>query len=174
MPEATQEQVNHFAKKLGLLLVDNGMKFLESVFHLNPVSITGGEVNIILNKYFSLPITHFDNKYNCIDWVTWQDLFVYDWVDTKIWILDYRDCDNFANAFSANMSMFYEINSVGRVYGKFYSGTTFAGYHYWNVIITSDKKIYFFEPSSDKWVKYEGGLLMIGGNKYEPISFVFG
>jgi hypothetical protein len=171
-----QQQVNQISKQIGLLLVNNGIKFLEQAYHLVPISVPSSDINTIMRQYFpSTPITHFDGKYNLIDWTQWQDLLLYDWVDTKKWVLDYRDCDNFANAFSANMSMFYEINSAARVYGKLYRGLTdFVGYHYFNVIITSDKSVYFLEPNTDKWVKYEGGEIIIGGNKYEAISFVFG
>lgn len=176
MPEATTEQVNNIAKQLGLLLVDNGIKFLESAFHLAPISVGVLEVNTILKDYFpNTPIGHFDGKYNLITWEQWEQLLLYDWTDTKKWILDYRDCDNFANSFAANMSMFYEINSAGRVYGRLYRGLNeFLDFHYWNVVITSDRSIYFIEPNTDKWTKYEGGTLVIGGNKYEVVSFTFG
>lgn len=173
-----EQAVNNIAKKLGNLLISSGMNFLQSAFHLEPIKISGGEVNTILRKYFPTePISHLDGYYYLIPISQFKEIIEYDWVSTKEWIAEKRDCDNFANAFSANMSMYYEINSVGRVYGKFYSGTQkFVDYHYFNVIIDSNKNIWFFEPKTDKLteVKYEGGMILINGNKYEVIHFLFG
>lgn len=172
------EKVNQIAKKLGLILIDSGMRFIQSAFHLNPIKVSGEEITQILRKYFvSEKITHLDSYYYLIPISQWRELIAVDWTDTKKWVVDKFDCDNFSNYFAANMSMFYEINSVGRVYGKYYQGTNqFVGYHYWNVLITAEKEIWFFEPGNDKMTeaKYEGGMLLINGNKYEPVSFYFG
>ena len=173
-----EEKVNQIARKFGLILTSSGMNMLQSAFHLEPVQISGEQMNTILRKYFKIePISHLDGYYYLIPIYQWRQLIEYDWVDTKKWLTDKRDCDNFANAFAANISMYYEINSAGRVYGKLYSGTyKFLDYHYFNVIIDSDKKIWFFEPGNDKLteVAYEGGMILIGGNKYEVIQFIFG
>lgn len=174
---ANQQQVNEIARKLALLLIDNGMKILQSAFHLTPIKMSYGDMDTILKKHFSTaPITHLDTSYNLLPAPQWRELIRVDWVDTKKWILHYRDCDNFSEAFAANMSMFFEINSAGRVYGDLYRGNTneLVGRHYWNVFVTSDKEIFFLEPNSDALTKYEGGTLLIGGNRYEVISFRFG
>jgi len=172
------EIVNQISKKIGMLLIDNGMRFLQQAFHLAPIKVSSAEINQILRPYFpSNNITHLDGFYHLIPINQWRELIAVDWTDTKKWVLDFFDCDQFSNYFSANMAMFYEINSVGRVYGKLWKGTDqFVDYHYFNVIIDSDKKIWFFEPASDKMseVAYQGGMLLIGGNRYECISFVFG
>lgn len=173
-----EEKVNQIARKLGLILVNSGMNMLQSAFHLEPIKISSTEINQIILKYLpSVGISHLDGWYYLIPLYQWKQLIEFDWVDTKKWILDARDCDNFSNAFSANASMYYEINSVGRVYGKYYKGTQeFVDYHYWNVIITAEKEIWFFEPQNDKLTeaKYQGGLLLIGGNRYDPLNFYFG
>jgi hypothetical protein len=176
--QISPQQVDEFWLKLALILIDKGMGMLKKAFHLSPSVLTADEITQILRKYFpTQSIVHLDNRYQVIPIEQWRELIRADWTDTKNWVLDFADCDNFANYFSANMSMFYEINSVGRVYGKLYKGTDkFLGYHYWNVIITSNKEIWFFEPQSDKLeeTNYQGGTLLLGGNKYEPLSFMFG
>jgi len=173
-----EQQVNEIAKKIGMVLVDSGTRMIQSAFHLTPVKVSGSEINDIVRHYFpSINITHLDGYYYLLPLAQWKELIRVDWTDTKKWILDARDCDNFSNAFASNMSIFYECNSAGLVYGKFYKGmNNFVGYHYWNIIITAEKEIWFFEPSSDKLTeaKYQGGVLLIGGNKYEVVSMRFG
>lgn len=175
---ANETQVNNIAKQIGILLIDNGMKMIQSAFKLNPIKVTGAEITQAIVKYLpSVNLTHLDDWYYLIPISQWKELIAVDWTDTKKWVIDKFDCDNFGNYFSANMAMFYEINSAGRVYGKFYRGTqNFVGYHYWNIIIDSNKDIWFFEPESDKMteVAYKGGQILIGGNKYEVISIWLG
>jgi len=176
--QISQEQVNQLWLKLALILINNGISMLEKAFNLTPSILTYNDITQILRQYFpTQQITHLDNNYRVIPIEQWRQLIAVDWTDTKKWVLDYFDCDNFSNYFAANMAFFYEINSVGRVYGKLYKGTDqFVAYHYFNVIITSDRKIWFFEPENDTLTEtdYQGGILLIGGNKYEPISFIFG
>lgn len=173
-----EQKVNQLARKIGTTLIDSGMKFIQSSFHLEPIKKTSGDISALFKKYLpGIPINHLDNNYYTVPISQWKQMIEVDWTETKKWVEDKFDCDNFANYFSANMAMFYEINSVGRVYGKYYKGTQqFVDYHYWNVIITSDNEVYFFEPISGKLseVKYEGGMILINGNKYEPISIYLG
>jgi len=172
------QPVNEIARKLGNLLINKGIDILVSSFHLEPVKVSSDEITQTIKQYFpSAPITHLDSWYYLIPIFQWKQIIESDWISEKKWIIDARDCDNFANAFAANASMYFLLNSVGRVYGKLYKGTNqFLVYHYWNVIITPDKKIWFFEPHSDKLeeTNYQGGMLLIGGNLYVPISFMFG
>ena len=168
--------LQEIAYKLGLMLIDRGMSILSSTFGLSPIKVSSTEITGIIKKAFpSSSVSHLDNYYYLISADQWKKIIEIDWVDTKDWLKEKRDCDNFANAFCSNASMFYEVNSAGRVYGKLYRGTQeFVGYHYWNVLITDKKEIYFLEPMNDKITKYEGGMLLIGTDKYEPVSFYFG
>ena len=170
------QQINQLKRKLGELCAQLSIKYLQEAFHLTPLKISSSEINVIIRKYFpTQKISHLDGKYWLLPWWQWQDLINVDWVSTKKWVAEKFDCDNFANAFASNMAMYYEINSAMRVYGKLYEGTEkFLDYHYWNGIITSNKEIYFLEPQSDLWTKYEGGMLLIGGNKYEVTQFILG
>ena len=175
---ADQTQVKNITLQLGLLLINNGMKFIQSAFHLNPIKVSSADITQAITKYLpSVNLTHLDDFYALIPISQWKELIAVDWTDTKKWVTDVFDCDNFSNYFSANIACFYEINSAGRVYGKFYRGTqTFVGYHYWNIIIDANKDIWFFEPESDKMTEmpYKGGQILISGNKYELISIWIG
>ena len=175
--ETQQQKVNSIAQKIALILIDRGISILKLAFHLDPILISNESITDTLRKYFPKePITHLDSYYYLISIEQWKELIRADWVDTKNWLADKFDCDNFANAFASNMSMYFEVNSVGRVYGKLYKDNKFIAYHYFNCIIDSEKRIWFFEPINDKLseVAYQGGLILLGGDRYEPISFFFG
>ncbi len=170
------QQVNFLLKKIGLGFIDLGMYYLQKSFHLSPLKVGNDFVNQAIKQYNpTQPIVHFDSHYYLISIEQWQEIIKADWIDTRKWLLDKRDCDNLANAFASNASMYYEINSAGRVYGKLFDiNGKFINWHYWNVVILPDKRVYFIEPMNDGVVEYKGGIVVIKNGKYEPHSYVFG
>lgn len=170
------KQVSQIQRKLANVSIEIAKRYLKEAFHLTPQRFSLNDITAVLRQYFPThKITHKDYYYYLLPWWQWKDLIEVDWIDKKKQIEDRYDCDNKSDAFSSNMSFYFDINSAGQAYGKLYQGTDkFLDYHYWNVIITSNKEIYFLETGNDKWTKYEGGMLLIGGNLYEPINFVFG
>ncbi len=178
METNSEKAVNKLALKLGNTLIDSGMKMIASAFHIKSKKIDGDKITSVVKQYFpKARITHLDRYYYTIPIETWRELISYDWLKTKKWVAEKRDCDNFSNAFASNMSMFYEINSVGRVYGKLYTKEgDFIAWHYWNVIIDNMNRLWFFEPRRDKLAEswYRGGDVIVGLFKYEPVHFYFG
>lgn len=168
--------INKLRYRIAELQMEIALRQLQRAINFQSLKVTRSFINQTIKKYFpDLPITHFDNYYYLANWDIWQLINELDWVKTKKWLEDARDCDNLVNAYSANASMFWELNSVLRVYGKLYRGTTgFVNYHYWNLIILPTGELIFYEPQNGQFTNFTGGQLLIGGKLYVPISLVAG
>ena len=173
-------EVNKIARKLGNLLIDNGIKFMRSAFHIEPKLFEYSEFrNMVLAKFPNTTISLMDKKYYAITFWQWKQLIDEDWTHLKKWIIDKYDCDNFAYSFSSYASQVFEINTGGVVYGIVYDKNTGKqiDYHCWNLIITKEAdntvNFYFYEPINNLYSEYLGGDIIIGNWKYKCLSFIF-
>jgi hypothetical protein len=75
----------------------------------------------------------------------------WDWTDAKEYILNQYDCENFAFSFKARVEETFLVNQVGLV-------IDWSSAHAYNVIVTKDGELWFFEPQSDTIVETGSGL----------------
>lgn len=155
---------------MGTLLIRLGIKRIQDAFKIEPAIIDG---NILLDKIRSKSeltanqISRLDRKYYLTDWETWKKIIDLDWTDTKDYIKEKFDCDDFSRIFQARIIETYGLNSCMTAYGKIYNKETgaFINYHYWIVILTSDDKLMVYEPGNDKYTEYSNETI-IGNWKY--------
>ena len=174
--EIEQKKVNQIAKKLGLILVNQGQSFIKNAFHIKPIEILSGKiVEVLKSRGFNKNITLSDGRFYLIPFSQWKEIIEVDWTDKMKYVKEKRDCDNFAYSFSSRMSELFEINSAGIVWGYIYNKDTgkSIGGHLWNCIITSDFKMYFYEPMKDTYLEYNSGKIVMGKWRYEALSFRF-
>jgi hypothetical protein len=173
-----QLAVNGIAKKLGKILIENGLKILKSAFHISPIIYTRAEIMNFLSAN-GLPITSLsDEKYYTVDWATWLSLIEVDWTEEKKWYEDYYDCDNHAFTFGSRIPEIFDLNTAGVCYGQIYNKDTgnFIGNHAFNLIIAvQDGKLtpYLFEPMTGKWVLWiKGGKNVLDNWEYRIINWL--
>jgi len=79
-------------------------------------------------------------------WVCTRQDFVriikWDWTNSKKYISEKYDCDNFALTFKARMDRKFHLNSVGVV-------VDYSGGHAYNCVVFADGTAEIFEPQSD-------------------------
>ena len=84
-----------------------------------------------------------DGKY----WLTNQSNFLnivaWDWVDSKKYLVEVFDCENFAIAFKAHVDWYFGLNQVGIV-------IDYEAEHGYNLVIFPDGKVMLFEPQNDQ------------------------
>lgn len=177
---ATEQQVNQIARKFSNVLIDSGIKMGKSAFHLEPkIIIYQDFLSFIISKLPNVSTVLLDGKYYALSFWQWKDIIEYDWIDLRKWTAEKFDCDDFARVFQAHIFEIFEINTVGTVYGKIFNKDTnaFIDYHYWNCIVSQEengaKKLYFFESENDLWIEYNGGNIVMGNWRYEPIKIQF-
>ena len=167
---------NQFSINLGKVLVNNGLKFIQQGFHINPKECGWQEMIDFISAKLNIQLSLKDRKFYLIDWETWKQFIKIDWIEEKKYIEDRFDCDNFAQTFSAHASELFDI-SVATCYGKVYhkNNNQFIDYHEWSVIITKEidgaKHLYFYEPMNDQSVEVlDKNNITIANWRYEPIK----
>jgi len=97
-------------------------------------------------------LIYFDLKYQTTDIETFRKIIELDWLNRKPYLKDIFDCDDYALAFKVHLSEIYRINAIAVVVGEVRDTKTgqVIGYHGYNRIIDKDKKVWLFEPQTDK------------------------
>lgn len=178
--QSQEEQVNRIAIYLGGILIDSGIKFAQSGFKakVKPIIVSFGTVkDYFINAGLGdVPLVQMDMNYFLTTWNIWGLMIDYTLLDKLLWIADKFDCDNRAFLFSSLAAILTGVNSCGTAYGKVYNDATkdFIAYHYFNVIATSDGKLYCYEPHNDGSCLIEKGKpIVIGGWEYRITSTMF-
>lgn len=169
-----QQKVNRIARHLGSKLCQIGIKILRNAFHIDPKVISGLELSRQVKAKIALNnLTLADEKYHLESWDIWKQIIETDWTDQKKYLKDYYDCDNFSYSFAARMSEIYGINA-GIVHGWIYNKDTNKqiGGHLWNVILTKEGDLYFYEPMNDNYVEAKTNVIM-GKWRYQCASARF-
>ena len=167
-------------KKLGATLIEKGQWFLQRAFHVKYTrTLTKDElVNFLAGLGLDRNrIYCSDNKYYVIDKEVMEDIIVYDWTDSKKYLTDVFDCDDFANAFKSNLGIIYNVNSVAlSKYVKVTIGSRIV-YHRCNLILVTDNdvlKAFVFESQTDGWQELKKDEpIQIGTWKYAMGAFDF-
>jgi len=191
-------KLNKVIWEFGLNLIYLGIKFVQKAFWSlkKPSTINSNTLKEVLkNLGFTEKdmISCSDQKYQIIDWNTWEWIKDIDLIDKLIYYYDYFDCDNFAFLFSSLAAANYQLNSCGVVYGKVYDKNTLKllGGHAFNVMVTQEGektlqnpdgsfrkepifRAYCYEPMNDGFTLIERNKSIIIGNWiYHPIWFFF-
>ena len=156
--EDTQKKLNLY-KFLGASLIDQGQRFLAKAHHVKITqTISGATLSNFLKGLGLEKVYNADHKFCLTSWKTWESLIKYDWVDRKKYLAERRDCDNFADAFAAQMSVIYGLNTAGRARGiKIIDANTgkFLNYHRANLIVATGESgnlvAYALEPQTDEY-----------------------
>jgi len=171
-----EKKVNELARKLGVSLCQTGLNLIQSAFKIEPVEVSYEQFKrIFVDLDSKITPVLLDGKYYLTDWQTWKNIIAVDWTDQKKYVREKFDCDNASFSFCSRVSWLFGLNSKGAVYGKVYNKKTkkFINYHYWVCIVTNDsdgvRRLYWYEPITDKWVQHEKGKEIIIGNWiYKP------
>ena len=176
--EITPQNVNSIARSLGQTLIKAGYKMIVSAFNIQPKLVFYNEIVNLISTKLNCESSLLDSNYYLIDFVTWKDIIACDWlVDTKKWIADKFDCDNWSYAFASHISELFDI-SVACMYGEIFNKDTkkSLGYHYWNTILTKELDglhLYFYEPENNQYVEIIGQSQIIIGNWiYKQIKII--
>ena len=123
-------------------------------------------------KYFGdkVPIIVYDMKYAVPDLKTVNEVIRLDWTNYYHYIQSLFDCDDYARVFKAHCMEIFRINAIGYVVGEVRDKNTnqLLGYHAFNVVVTSDEKIYMYEPQNDMLVEVKDGKGYFGKYIYIP------
>jgi len=159
--------VNQIAKKLGRLLIDNGIKMIKSAFYLKPVIYSASEIKTFLDQFNFPSMSLSDEKYYMVNWNDWKNIIEQDWIAEHQYMADKFDCDDYALNFSGYASYVFDLNSAGACYGTIYNKDTghFIGGHAFNLILALENGNlipYLYEPMTRKytiWVKGQKNIL---------------
>ena len=158
MTDDTKKQLNLY-KFLGANLLSQGEWFLAKAHNVKITQKIDRKTLInFLNDLGLKTVVGADNKYFLTSWEVWKSLFHYDWIDQKKYLVDARDCDNFAKAFSARMSIIYGLNTAGEAKNIDVLDSKTEKhlfYHRANLIVATSNGIlqaYAFEPQTDEYV----------------------
>ena len=165
------QKVNLIARRLGTTLCTVGIKILQSAFHIDPKILPANELGYhVKSKVKFQNLTLADGKYYLESCDTWKQSIEVDWTDRKKYLTDYDDCDNFTYSFTARMSEIYGINA-GIVNGHLYNKDTkkWVAGHFWNMILTKELDLYWYEPMYDLYAK-AGNEVVMGKYIYKPLT----
>ena len=175
-----QAKVNELARRIGSLLLDIGIRFLQSSFqNLQVTEFTALQVKDFVTKAgLNIPVNQFDWKYYTTSFENWQLLIDSVVLDKALYISERFDCDNYSFLFSSLSSIIMRLNTCGVAYGIVYNKNTGAliGYHYFNIILVSDGSLYLIDTlnSYPDSVKIEKGKSIVLGNwRYDVRSITF-
>jgi len=159
-------------RQFGRSLCQTGKNIIQQTFNLKPQVKQFGEIHsIIKSKTGIRNISLADYSYNTLNWDKWLELIEADWTNEVRYKKQFRDCDNLAFIFAGRISELFEINTAGVVYGAVYENGKEKYRHYWNCIVTSDNKLYYYDPMIDKHTEVKSDMTQLGKYDYLPVSF---
>ena len=177
-----RQKVIQLYKKLGANLILQGQRFLKKAFHVKYTqTISSTNLKSFLSN-LGIPRENVycaDRKYAIIDWEVMKDIIAYDFGDRKEYLVCTHDCDDFANAFKANLSEIYGVNSIGlaknvMVHIKAKDKNV---YHRCNLILATSKgvlKAFLFESQTDAYQEIVKGVPIVMGDwEYKVSMFDF-
>lgn len=172
-----QIKINSLLQMAGGKLIKGGIDFYQKSFrNLTPTIISFGEVkNICIEKGINVTQNDKDFNYFTTSWDNWQKVINTDFTDKIKWIVEKGDCDNLAILFSALSIILLRMNSCAYAYAMRTDVNTGAQIlHYFNVIVTNDRKLYALEPANDEFCEIKKGEpIILGTRKYEIKSLTF-
>ena len=92
-----------------------------------------------------------DGKYYCPQPDDFAKIIGWDWLDSKPWIAEKFDCDEFAFAFKGRLGDLWMVNSVGLI-------IDWSSTHAYNVVVLADGKALAYEPQDDTIPKIGEGI----------------
>ena len=139
--------------------VKNPAAKVQAALHDHVHTVYGGEVGgAVKNHEVSgrwMRVVICDVKYRILDRKGWELILNYSGLDTKQYVSDYFDCDNFAICFSAECAKTFHINSAGII-------LDFSGKHAYSAfpVMQDDGtiEIAVVEPQNDRYVVNWGGM----------------
>jgi hypothetical protein len=175
-----QAKVNEFERKLGSMLLDIGIRFLQLSFqNLQVTEFSFGQVkDFVTQAGLNIPVNQFDWKYYATSFDNWQLLIDSIILDKVMYIAEKRDCDNYAFLMTSLSSFIMSLNTCGTAYGVVYNAQTGAiiGAHYFNTILASDGNLYLIDTlnSYPEFTKIEkGNPIVLGSWRYEIRGITF-
>ena len=166
-------------KRLGVKLVQNGIKMLNIAFNVKLKTMSSGNLKSLLASKGLLKTEFPDNKYWYPSIQTMRDILEYDWIDNKKYILNRFDCSSFSEVFKSHLKEIYGINCIGVVkHSEQVNANTgkHIAWHRFNIIIVDNNglEVYALEPQNDKVVKIELNKRLIFGDKeYKIVDIEF-
>lgn len=158
--------------KLGAFFIQMGQQMLRNEYKIKPAkTILSTELFEIVKRDTGLGISNlsiFDTKYAILNWSDWLRIFETYWQQdcpNSPYQYEMRDCDDYAFAFTSNMSMIFGVNSAGVVTGGdflwYNTNGTEAGRsrHAFNTIVALNDEgklqCYLYEPMKNEWTLYK-------------------
>ena len=95
-----------------------------------------------------------DGKYRLTDKDNFLDIIAWDWIDSRKYVSEVFDCENFAIAFKSHVDEFFGLNQVGIV-------IDYKAGHSYNLVVFPDGKVMLIEPQADQlfyWVGEEAQM----------------
>jgi len=168
--------VNKLSINIGKILIENGLKFIQQGFKIEPKEVGWSEMTNFISNKLGCESGFMDGKFYVIKIDDWKNFIEFDWTKEKKYVAEKFDCDNFAHTFASHISELFDI-TVGTCYGKVYNKNTgkYINLHYWNVIITKEidnqLHLYFYEPMNGLFSEVlNRSKIVVGNMKYEPIK----
>lgn len=168
MNQLTPQELSTLQKafhKFGHDLIGRGIGFIKTAFKLQPKEYNRYVILNFLSDQTGLStstISLADSIYFTESWDKWQQIIGFDLIDTKKYLKERFDCDNFALAFASRGGLIYGLNTCGVAFGDILNKKTKQkiGRHAFNLIITQDNGIlhlYLYEPMNDQYKLWEKG-----------------
>jgi len=136
----------------------------ENVFNFDTEVKSADEVEKELKKMCD-SISTADSKYKLMTVDDWKKWIEQDWTNSKEYISEHRDCENYAFYFASRVAWLFRVNSAFVAFGDIYSADTGdqVGRHAFNVLFTKDDGLYLYDPMEgmdDEWTKIEDGTII--------------
>jgi hypothetical protein len=91
-------------------------------------------------KVVRLPL---DGQYRLTDQNNFLNIVSWDWIDSRQYVKDVFDCENYAIAFKSRIDELFSLNQVGIV-------IDYKSMHGYNLVIFPDTNVMLLEPQTDE------------------------
>lgn len=167
--ETKEAQVNKIGLKIVGTLINAGLKMGQTIFKNNSkVWFPAVDIqNICAENGYNIPLAQADLNYYTTTIENWKLVSEGLLVDRFKYLADIFDCDNYAYLYSALEKTILGLNTCGVANGVVYNNATgkVINPHVFNVIITSDRKLWLYEPQNGQYVLIKKGQPII-----EPVA----